>query len=116
MKRRPNEFAPEGRYVEFVEDHREHDRERFDRIAYAARVLRLLSPRDMTVVLCAGTERLAVREGKELDPARPPRWAIVSIPPDASRAHIAVSLARLAGRHGEPYLLDVLTRAGSLTG
>jgi hypothetical protein len=116
MKRRPNEFAPEGRYVEFVEDPREHNAERFDRLAYATRVLRLLAPRGMTVVLCPGTERLVVREGKELDPSRAPRWAMVSIPPDASRAHIAVSLARLAGRQGEPFLLDVLTRVSALSG
>ncbi len=116
MKRHLNELAPTGRYVEFVRDQREHDAERFDRLAYAARVLRLLSPRGMTVVLCPGTERLVVREGKGLDPSRPPRWAMVSIPPDASRAHIAVSLARLAGRHEEPYLLDVLTHPGALPG
>ena len=102
---------PEGRYVEFVRDERDHDVERFDRMAYATRVLRLLAPRDMTVALCHGAERLVVREGREFDPGRPKRWAIVSIPPDASRAHIAVSLARLAGRHDEPFVLDVLMRA-----
>jgi hypothetical protein len=107
----PTALVPEGRYVEFVRDERDHDAERFDRVAYATRVLRLLAPRDLTVALCHGAERLVVREGRELDPKRPKRWAIVSIPPDASRAHIAVSLARLAGRHDEPFLLDVLVRS-----
>jgi hypothetical protein len=118
MKRHPYRLAPdpEGRYVEFVRDVREHSVESFDRLAYAARVLRLLAPRDMTVVLCAGTDALNVREGREHGPGRPPRWAIVSIPPDASRGHIALSLARLAGRHEEPYLIDILTRAPELRG
>lgn len=118
MKRDPYELVdlPEGRYVEFVRDVREHDTERFDRLAYAARILRLLAPRDMTVVICPGKDSLTVREGREHVPGRPPRWAMVSIPPDASRAHIALSLARLTGRLEEPYLVDVLTRAPALRG
>ncbi|HEU4413118.1 MAG TPA: hypothetical protein VFS43_48200 [Polyangiaceae bacterium] len=116
MKRDPHELVPEGRYVEFIRDEREHDTERFDRLAYAARILRLLAPRDLTVALCPGTERLTVREGREHAPGRPPRWAMVAIPPDASRVHIALALARLTGRHEEPYLIDVLTRAPALRG
>ena len=97
------------RYVEFVPDPRELDREAFDRLRYAARVLSILAPR-VTVALCPGADRLRVEEGGA--PERTGgRWAIVSIPTDASRAHIALALARLAGRAADPYMLDVLLAA-----
>ena len=96
------------RFVEFVVDEREMDREIFDRLAYASRVLRILSPR-VTVALCMGARRLAGEEGG--GSGAKDRWAIVSIPADASRVNIAMALARLAHRENDPYMLDVLLRA-----
>jgi hypothetical protein len=99
---------PDKRFVEFVADERELDREIFDRIAYASRVLRILAPR-LTVALCMGARRLAVEEGRGAGVND--RWAIVSIPADASRVNIAMALAKLARRENDPYVLDVLLRA-----
>lgn len=98
------------RFVEFVRDEREYDREAFDRVAYASRLLKMLRvPRQ--VALCVGTERLRVEQGGLPGQAGRKPWAIVSIPPDASRAHIAVAMAQLAGRERDPYVIDVLLRA-----
>ena len=94
-------------FVEFVDDERENDREQFDRLAYAKRALRLLRVRT-TVALCAGTERINVQSGGLPGDASRGTWAIVSIPPDASRVGIALTLARLAGREHDPYVMDVL--------
>ena len=94
-------------FVEFVDDEREHDREQFDRLAYAKRALRLLGVR-RTVALCAGTERVQVQSGGAPGDASRGAWAIVSIPPHASRVVIAATLARLAGREHDPYVMDVL--------
>ena len=110
---RANSFRGEadgGQFVEFVRVDRDDDREVFDRLAYAARVLRLLAPPGLTVAVCPGTVRLVVREGQELANPTRARWALVSVPPDASRAHIALTLARLAGRANDPFLLEVLLR------
>jgi hypothetical protein len=104
---RRKDDQPSSRYIEFVRDQRDHDREIFDRLAYAKRALRLLGVRT-TVALCAGAERLRVESGGLPGAPELGTWAIVSIPPDASRAHIAATLARLAGREGDPYVMDVL--------
>jgi hypothetical protein len=111
----PSSISPAGDpgkpFVEFVRDERDYDREQFNRISYAKRLLRILSPSRMTVALCPGTEKLSVSHGADLGHPSGKRWAIVSIPPDASRAHIAVALAKLAGRDADPYVLDVLLQA-----
>lgn len=104
---RRREADASSRFVEFVDDEREHDREQFDRLAYAKRALRLLRVR-MTVALCAGTERINVQAGGLPGDASRGTWAIVSIPPDASRVGIALTLARLAGREHDAYVMDVL--------
>lgn len=101
---------PDVRQIEVVREERDLDREVFDRLAYAARALRLLRPAGLTVALCPGTERLRVEVGADLHGNRGARWAIVSIPPDASRAHIALRLAALAGRANDPFVLDLLMR------
>ena len=105
----PNETGKH--FVEFVRDERDLDREIFDRLHYASHLLKILSPRALTVALCPGTERLRVEQGAELGDRAGGRWAIVSIPPQASRVHIALTLAKLAGREADPYMLDVLLRA-----
>ena len=92
---------PSKPYVEFVRDERDLDREAFNRLRYAGHLLKILSPR-VTVALCIGTDKLRVEQGGEPGNPTSGRWAIVSIPPDASRVHIAVALARLTGRSGEP--------------
>jgi hypothetical protein len=98
---------PSKRFVEFVQDEREHDREAFNRLAYAKHVLKVLSL-PTKVAICVGAEKLKVEHGGQPGARNRGRWAIVSIPPDASRAHIAIALAKLAGRELDPYVLDTL--------
>jgi hypothetical protein len=91
----------------------EHDRvldetsdERFDRTAFAMHALELVRPPRTTVAVCPGA-RLRVEMGRTWgrDPAE--RWAMLSIPPRASRRAIATAIAELA-RAPRPYVLDLL--------
>jgi hypothetical protein len=85
----------------------ESSTERFDRLAFAERALSLVRPPRTTVALCEGRSRVKVEAGRAWGRARGERWAIVSVPPNASRRAIAVAVAGLAGKN-EPYVLDVL--------
>lgn len=106
-----NERRPRDPHVLPVEDRRQkltsfaHSDEQFDRIAFAMRALRILQP----------SLRVAVYEGRgfEIERGRPsgPRWAMVSIPRDASRAHIAWALADLCGAANQPWLIDTVLHA-----
>lgn len=101
--------GPNTGFVEFVRIEKDADREVFDRIRYAQELLKVLKPRGLTVALCPGRDSLRSDVGRSWDgPGR--RWAILSIPPQAPRATIALEVARLAGREGEAYLLDTLLR------
>lgn len=102
--RDPREFVQEQR------DYEPGDLERFDRIEFALAVLRILNPQGMTVAVYRREHRLSIDRGRDL--ARPygSTWAIVGIPSDASRRHIALTLAELAGLGDVPYLVDALTQ------
>lgn len=101
--------SDDKRLVEFVQDEREYDREAFNRVSYAMQLLRLLKVRHR-VAICVGTSRLNVEQGDTPGSLKPKPWAILSIPPDASRAHIALTVAQLAGRSADPFLLDWMLR------
>lgn len=105
----PHNSEPDKELVEFIRDERDYDREAFDRVNYARHLLRMLKvPR--RVAICVGTERLQVEQGGLPGfPGQRP-WAILSIPPDASRAHIALTIARLVDRTRDPFLLDLMLR------
>jgi hypothetical protein len=96
----PYEIVDPRRRLEY------HDPEDFDRIAFAMRALRKLNPRRMTVALYPGASTLHVQSG--LDHRRGSRWAIVGIPPYASREHIAYALVELAGVASVPYAVQAL--------
>ena len=103
----------------------ESSTESFDRLAFAERALRLVRPSHVTVALCPGPTgaraRVKLEAGRAwgapsltpVDPEAPtyPRWAILSVPPNASKRAIAVAVAGLAGEAREPYVLDVLLGA-----
>jgi hypothetical protein len=76
---------------------RRYRRERFDRIRYARKVLDALCPVHVDVTLCEGHRDLRVERGKAW--RRPPgfQWALVAIPPEATREEIALCLLELAG-------------------
>jgi hypothetical protein len=87
----------------------EGSRERFDRIAFATRAVEIIRPRRMTVCVCQAKSKLSVQSGRTWGRHPEETWAIVSVPPTASRKAIALAVSRL-GMIGEtePYALDVL--------
>jgi hypothetical protein len=109
--------------VAFVEPERarsvdETSDESFDRAAFARRALDLVRPRARTVAICEGAARMRVESGRvwgarQHGPAEAARrdavveWAVLAIPPRASRRAIALAVAELAGVP-PPYALDVL--------
>lgn len=81
--------------------------EDFDRIAFAMRALALMRP-PLTVTVYPRSRGLTAELGRDLraDPAG--TWALLGIPSDASRAHIALAVAELAPAARRPWLLDLL--------
>jgi hypothetical protein len=73
--------------------------ERFDRIAFTMHALRLLSPR-LTVAVYPRMRSLHVDKVRDL-------WATLGVPPDASREHIVLAVAELAGVQNPSWLLDL---------
>jgi len=82
--------------------------ERFDRLAFAERALALVRPANTRVAICQGRTRVTVESGRAWGRAANARWALVSVPPAASRRAIAIAALALAGPSPEPYALDVL--------
>lgn len=89
-----------------------HDVERFDRVKFAMRALHVLRPRGIRVAVYAAGWDLRVEQGRDFSPRPETSWAMVGIPPDASRHHIALALAELAGVARLPFVLDLLCQAG----
>ena len=90
--------------------------ERFDRTEFARRALELVNPPRTTVAICGGAARMRIESGRiwgrasqegRADGALHERWAMLAIPPHASRRAIALAVAELA-RMPRPYVLDVL--------
>jgi hypothetical protein len=83
------------------------DPSEFDRIAFAMRALHRLRPKRMTVAVYSAVSALRVESGRDLR-REGATWAIVGIPPHASREHIAYALAELAGIASVPYAVQML--------
>jgi hypothetical protein len=83
--------------------------EEFDRVQFALRVLRLLSPPRMTVAVYE-CQRQRVESGR--DPSRGPNatWGVLGVPRRASRQHIVLAVAELAGMSDLPYVVDLLSQ------
>ncbi len=97
---------PEAADVE--RDIAEEDTGAFDRMEFTMRALQMLCAPSTRVVLCEGHARVHVQHGRAWGPSRCRRWAIVSVPPRASRRAIALAVAELADGRAAPYALDVL--------
>ncbi|WP_234022836.1 hypothetical protein [Sorangium cellulosum] len=93
------------RHVEY------RDPSEFDRIAFAMRALDRLRPKRMTVAVYPATSAMRVERGQNLHHGEGGSWAIVGIPPHASREHIAYALAELAGVASVPYAVQSLLAA-----
>jgi hypothetical protein len=92
------------------ESHDETSSESFDRMAFAESALSLLRPRHTTVALCparAGAQA-RVEIGRAWGKADGARWAMVTIPANASRSAIARAVAALANASSPPYAVDIL--------
>ena len=94
------EWVDPSRIVEY------QDPSEFDRVAFAMRALDLLKPRRMTVAVYTAVAALRVEQG--IHHGRGSSWALVGIPPHASREHIAYALAELAGVESMPYTVQML--------
>ena len=81
--------------------------EPFDRAAFARRALDLVSPDRTTVAICEGASRMRMEHGRAWGRGPGRRWAMLAIPPRASRRAIALAVAELA-QHPPAYVLDVL--------
>ena len=79
--------------------------ERFDRVAYAMALLRLVKP-PMTVAVYPGSEYVRIEQSRWRD--APDRWAILGVPAHATRESIATAVAELSGLERESFLLDLL--------
>jgi hypothetical protein len=80
--------------------------ERFDRVAFAERALAMMRPERTTVAICGGARQLRVESGRQWGRAGA-RWAILAIPPAASRRAIALAIAEIA-RVDRAWVYDVL--------
>ncbi|HQP33730.1 MAG TPA: hypothetical protein PLI95_01060 [Polyangiaceae bacterium] len=84
------------------------DPERFDRVAFALRAVRLLKPAGMTVAVYEGNFAVRVESGRDLRGGPAATWGMIAVPPHASRGEIALAVARLAGRADEPFVMDLI--------
>ncbi len=95
--------------IEQAEDLAESSKETFDRIAFTERALELVRPPRMTVAICEGSRRVKVAQGRQWsDRAPDAKWAILSVPHDASRRAIAAAVLRLHDGSPRAWVLDVL--------
>ncbi|MBX3187897.1 MAG: hypothetical protein KF819_12815 [Labilithrix sp.] len=93
--------------IEEIDDVDQRSSESFDRIAFAQRALALVKPARTTVAICEGARRVRVEAGRQWGGAPGERWAILSVPRDASRRAIARAVLELASS-ARPWALDVL--------
>jgi hypothetical protein len=103
----PYEYVDEARHFEPA------DSESFDRIAFALRALDWLQPPRVTVALYSRRRELRIETGRDLKSGYGASWAMVGIPPHASRRHIAHALAELAGLEDVPFIVDLVVKAAS---
>ena len=104
MSNRPSRYEQvDPRLFQEYEDPRE-----FDRMAFAMRALRRLRPRRMKVAVYQAVSSLHVKSGADFGRGEGATWAMVGIPPHASREHIAYALVELAGVASVPYAVQML--------
>jgi hypothetical protein len=85
-----------------------HEPSDFDRLAFAMRALHRLGARRMKVAVYSAVSSLHVESGRDFARGDGATWAMVGIPPHASREHIAYALVELAGVARVPYAVQML--------
>ncbi len=86
--------------------------EDFDRVRFALRLLDLLSPPRMTVAVYE-SRSLRVEQGRDWARGADARFGVLGVPRGASRSHIVLAVAELAGVQHEPFVVDLLNQAAS---
>ena len=96
--------------VDQVEDQSARSSESFDRIAFAERAVALVRPPRTTVAICEGARRVRLETGRQWGATRADaRWAVLSVPHDASRQAIASAVLGLyGGGEAKAFTLDLL--------
>jgi len=79
--------------------------ERFDRVAYAIELLKVVNP-PLTVGVYGTLRHMQVERGR-LSSKGP--WALFGVPPHATRESIAQAVAELSGVSGAPFVVDLLS-------
>lgn len=74
----------------------------FDRVAFALSLLAFLKP-PMKVAVYPRTRHLEAARGGVSEP-----WAVLGIPPHATRANIVQAVVELVGAEDQPFLVDLL--------
>jgi hypothetical protein len=94
-----------------LEQEREPDEtstERFDRLAFAERALAMIRPHATRVALGESRTRVMVDAGRAWGKADDARWAVLRVPPTASRRAIAIAVLALVRREPDPWVVDAL--------
>jgi hypothetical protein len=89
-------------------DGTETSAEPFDRIAFAEAAVARVKPANMRVAIAEGSTRVVLESGRAWGGPEDARWAMLCVPPRASRRAIAAAVAALAGPSPAPYVLDTL--------
>ncbi len=87
----------------------------FDRIAFAMRALDVLRPKRVKVAVYQAVSTLQIASGRDYG-GREGAWAMIGIPPHASREHIAYALAELAGAASVPYAVQAILASARTSG
>lgn len=95
--------------LEEIDEQSQSSTESFDRMAFAERALALVRPPRTTVAVCPGSRRVRVEAGRQWGAPIGDRWAVLSVPMNASRRAIASAVLELGdGTLPRPWALDVL--------
>jgi hypothetical protein len=95
--------------LEEIDEPSQSSTESFDRLAFAERALALVRPPRTTVAICPGSRRVRVQAGRQWGAPLGDRWAVLSVPMNASRHAIASAVLELGdGTVPRPWALDVL--------
>lgn len=95
--------------LEEIDEPSQSSTESFDRMAFAERALALVRPPRTTVAVCPGSRRVRVEAGRQWGAPVGDRWAVLSVPMNASRRAIASAVLELGdGTLPRPWALDVL--------
>jgi hypothetical protein len=81
--------------IETAEDIAQSSTESFDRVAFTERALALLRLPKTTVAILEGTRRVHVAAGRQWGAEEGARWAMISVPRNASRLAIANAVLAL---------------------